>query len=203
MNTARPSKALIAQLKEMLSGELGERNQRISRILLSMIEKGVYSFRAQEVARSYNMPKSTCISTLRTAANLGFIRKEPCSDETGCYQYVINRERKMGVRSDGLTKTQRGILTALYNTFTTGEFSIREGAAVTSQLEGTLAFHMHNFVQCGILKAREGKGNAGYYTFIVTPNNHPLCFLHESRNNRKTVSSSMPAAAISYAAASA
>ena len=203
MNTARPSKALIAQLKEVLSREMGARRQCISGILLNMIEKKVFAFRTEDVIREYNIPKSTCNNMLRDAVNLGFLRKEPCKGGKAHYLYVINQRRKQGIRSEGLTKTQREIITALYNTFKTSEFNVFEGSTVVSQQAGSLSFHLHNLAQRGILNARPGNGGAFHYSLAVNPDKNPICFLSENSHSREATSPSWPAAAVSYAAASA
>lgn len=198
-----PSKALISELQEMLTGVLGERKKNIASILLSFIEKGVYSFRTGTVMKDFNMPKSTCISTLRTAVNLGFLHKEPARGESCHYLYVINMKRTTGIRGDALTHKQKEILTALYKKFKSWEFSVRDGAKVVPLQENSLAFHLHNFAQCGILTVHEGAGRADYYTFVATPKRNPDCFLTESSHVRAQSTSSSTSAVIPMAAASA
>ena len=149
------------------------------------------------------MPNSTCIGTLRTALNLGFLHKEPARGGTAHYLYVINTERATGVRGDGLSHKQKELLTALYQNFKTGEFSVYDGAKVVPYKEGTLASHIHNFTQCGILTVRKCPGQADLFTFAVTPERNPDCFLSQPTQARlQGVSSSMPAV-IPLAAASA
>ena len=198
-----PSKALISELQEMLTGVLGERKKNIASILLSFIEKGVYSFRTGTVMKDFDMPKSTCISTLRTAVNLGFLHKEPARRESCHYLYVINMKRTTGIRGDALTHKQKEILTALYQKFKSWEFSVRDGTKVVPLQENSLAFHLHNFAQCGILTVREGAGRADYYTFAVTPKRNPDCFLAEPSHVRAQSTSSSTSAVIPMAAASA
>ena len=149
------------------------------------------------------MPKSTCISTLRTAVNLGFLHKEPARGESCHYLYVINMKRTTGIRGDALTHKQKEILTALYQKFKSWEFSVRDGAKVVPLQENSLAFHLHNFAQCGILTVHEGAGRADYYTFVATPKRNPDCFLTESSHVRAQSTSSSTSAVISIAAASA
>lgn len=198
-----PSEALISELQEMLTGVLGERKKNIASILLSFIEKGVYSFRTGTVMKNFDMPKSTCISTLRTAVNLGYLHKEPAQGESCHYLYVINMKRTTGIRGDALTHKQKEILTALYQKFKSWEFSVRDGTKVVPLQENSLAFHLHNFAQCGILTVHEGAGRADYYTFVATPKRNPDCFLTESSHVRAQSTSSSTSAVIPMAAASA
>lgn len=198
-----PSEALISELQEMLTGVLGERKKNIASILLSFIEKGVYSFRTDTVMKNFDMPKSTCISTLRTAVNLGYLHKEPAQGESCHYLYVINMKRTTGIRGDALTHKQKEILMALYQKFKSWEFSVRDGTKVVPLQENSLAFHLHNFAQCGILTVHEGAGRADYYTFVATPKRNPDCFLTESSHVRAQSTSSSTSAVIPMAAASA
>ena len=108
----------------MLSGVLGERGKKSAFVLLSFIERGIYSFTTRAVMEKFNMPHSTCVNTLKTAVNLGFLRKELARGGTAHYLYVINMERATGVRGDGLSHKQKELLTALYQNFKTGEFSV-------------------------------------------------------------------------------
>ena len=199
---ARPSETMISELHEMLRGERGVREKSIGTILLSFIEKGIYSFRARTVMQDFSISKNTCTHTLRAALNLGYLHKEADWREGGHYLYVINRERATGSRADGLTQRQKEILTALYRKYKSSEFSVLDGAEVISLHENSTAFHLHNFAQCGILTVRKGLGRADHYTFAVTPKQCPDCFLNEPSHERaQSVSSSM-SAIIPLAAAS-
>ena len=120
--------ALISRLHEMASPEASDKEQRISAILLSLYEKGVYSFAAEEFEREFRLSRNVCANTLRSAINLGLLSREPGRSNKGHYRYSFNRKPVQDVRSDELTLGQRTVLTTLYVAFKNHHFSVQEGA---------------------------------------------------------------------------
>lgn len=199
----RPSVDLIRQLREMANNETNKGSQRVCSILLDLVEKGVYAFSAQDVARAYNIGKSTSGGHLRCAVNLGFVHMEKSRTIHQSPLYVFNHDRVMGVRWNCLTKKQREMITMLYDVCKTREFSVRDAAAITSLSESSMVYHLHHFVQCGIMKARTELGKKDAYSLATTPKRHPSCFLQEDPTDEQGVSPSSVSVKYPYAAAGA
>ena len=167
--------------------QIGARRD-ICSILLEMIERRQYSFQSRDASRIFGIPRSTCSTLLRFGVDLGFLRKEIIEGTNRQFLYTINHERNHGVRSKGLTQRQCEILTALYHTYGSGEFTTSEGAKVISCQDNTMSIHIHSFVQRGILSMRRAKPGEVYYSFATTPRKHPKCFLEESSSTAQGAS---------------
>ena len=195
--------ALISRLHEMASPEASDKEQRISAILLSLYEKGVYSFAAEEFEREFRLSRNVCANTLRSAINLGLLSREPGRSNKGHYRYSFNRKPVQDVRSDELTPGQRTVLTTLYVAFKNHHFSVQEGAKVCHLQDSGFIFHANNFMERGILTAEKKMGRVYAFAFATNPQKNPECFTHEDTVISHHTSSSLSATPIPMAAASA
>ena len=187
----------------MSSPEASEKEQRLSAILLSLYEKGVYSFAAEEFEREFRLSRNVSANTLRSAINLGLLSREPGRSNKGHYCYSFNRKPVRDIRSDDLTPGQRTVLTTLYTAFRNHHFSVQEGAKVCHLQDSGFIFHANNFMERGILTAEKKMGRVYAFAFATTPQKNPECFVNENAPSRHQTSSSLSAAPIPMAAASA
>ena len=194
---------LISRLHEMSSPEASEKEQRISAILLQLYAKGVYSFAAEEFEREFRLSRNVCANTLRSAINLGLLNREPGRSNKGHYCYSFNRKPVRDIRSDDLTPGQRTVLTTLYTAFRNHHFSVQEGAKVCHLQDSGFIFHANNFIERGILTAEKKMGRVYAFAFATSPQKSPECFDNENSPSHHQTSSSLSAASIPMAAASA
>lgn len=181
--------SLVAQLEEMASSGSTDRERRIGAILLNLISQGVFTFKAEDIMKKYNLVDSTCISMLRTAINLSLICKAPKRDWSGQFTYSFSQQMPGDIRCDGLTRNQKQILTSLFTVFKTREFMAFDGSKVCNLHQSTFSFHMANFVERGIINVERSLGKPNTYTFHVTPQKYPQCFLSEKAEEHHNSSS--------------
>ena len=197
-NCGRPSEEMIAELKEIESDHDKEHARKMATILLQLIDKGKYEFTEEEVAEAYGLPQSTCNNLLRRCVNLGFLHRIPLRNGKGNCRYSFLHDKEVGIRGNGLTRLQKTILTALYDEFGEGGFTLYNAAAYIGQKSNSLSFHIQSFAQRGILQVENGRGGAILYTFATTPEEHPECFSDELMKRRERVASTAFLSQIAY-----
>ena len=170
---------LLRRLDELASGEATDRDRRISSIFTDFIKQGKYAFRAEDMERNYSIPKSTCFSLLRSAVNLGLIYRDDHRDADGQFTYFFNPEPVRNIRTDGLTRNQKEILSTLFKEFKKRSFAASEAANICKMSQGSFSFHLTNFSERGILTVKRVKGMPNSYVFETTPQKHPECFVYE------------------------
>ena len=157
-----------------------EREQRIGRFLLKMMEKGIYRFSTMDWSEEYKISTSSTTNDLRKAFNLGLIRRHAASDKGGNhYIYIINMTMPGEIRTEELTDLQRSCLTKLYDRFSKKAFTVEKAARVLDTKGSSASFHLTNLTERGILNAHGSPGSPLEYTVAVTPREHPECFMNK------------------------
>ena len=195
--------ALIRRLHEMSSPKASEKDQRISRYLLALYEKGIYSFTAKAFEKEFHLTRNACANAVRSALNLGLLIRELRRDSKGNYFYSLNRKPAPDIRTDSLTPNQRTILATLYTAFKNHHFSTQEGAKVCNLQDCGFAFHALNFVERGIMTVEKKPGPVNTFALTTNPQKNPECFAQENTAHLCPASSSLSTAPIPMAAASA
>ena len=178
-DSAQIPEFIIDRLREMGSMEASEREQRISAAFMKMIGAGMHSFRFEDIEKENNLPRYTTECLLRSGMNYGLICRNACRDKDGQYIYSFSREPIEKIRCKGLTETQIRVLTKLYYSFNGRGFENTAASRLCGKPDGGLKFHLLNLAERGILSVSRLPRNIYGYTFNVTPQSHPQCFLSE------------------------
>ena len=183
--------SVIKRLEEMAAKGESEDIRRIGTTLLQKIRQGLRTVGPEDIEKAYGLGESACTKVLMAAINLGVLCKGAQRDKDGRITYAINYQLPQKLRPEGLTTSQKRILTELYTEFKNRRFSTSEGAKVChSQLSG-FTYHMRNLSQRGILDAERQPNGPSYFTFAITPDQYPQCFLGEKSEEHHNSSSSV------------
>ena len=155
-----------------------EREQRIGRFLLKMMEKGIYQFSTMDWYEEYKISTSSTTNDLRKAFNLGLIRRHAASDKGGNqFVYTINMTIPNKIRTGELTDLQRSCITRLYERFFKKPFTVEKAAMLLKTKGSSASFHLTNFVERGIMATNGEPGKPLSYTILVNPREYPECFI--------------------------
>ena len=181
--------SVIKRLEEMAAKGESEDIRRIGAILLQRIRQGFRTVGPEDIEKAYGLGESACTKVLMAAINLGVLCKGAQRDKDGRITYAISCQLPQKLRPEGLTTSQKRILTELYAEYKDRRFSTSEGAKVChSQLSG-FTYHMRNLSMRGILDAERHPNGPSYFTFAITPEQYPQCFLPDMAKGQHTTSS--------------
>lgn len=134
--------------------------------LLDMISSGKISFTyAEWLARNPAPNKDVAFGILRIALNYGFITLEDGF-------YTIAKVLPKGPQCSKLPDKQRDVLLHLMDAYPAAEFTIKAAAISLNIKPSTLAYHLDNFVQRGLLQVDKAPGNLNMYK--LSPDIHAI-----------------------------
>ena len=128
----KPSPEMMERVRSLGYDTTGERDQRIGRHLLKMMENGTYQFTTEDWMKALRISDSMTGNDIRRAMNLGLITKHAAPTGGNQCFYTINMNISPGIRTDDLTDMQKLHLTSLFKEFHGKSFTIEDAAQVSS-----------------------------------------------------------------------
>ena len=170
------SPEIIQQLHVMKDSRESERDNRIGEFLLNLIKNGRRKFTSSDWEEAFHQSNFVFGEDIRTAINLGLIRKEQTQTiEMRCI-YSICSKRSEKIHADDLTQTQKNRLSRLYEAFKTKEFTAEDCAGILGNTDSAARTHLNAFCVRGILRVQQHQGKASTFSFVTTPAKNPECF---------------------------
>lgn len=168
---------LMKRLDEMELNPASERDRRVASFLKGIISAGRITFTGSDWNQAVAMSKAVHTSDLRYAMNIGLIdRSETRIEGSSAYEYRICTEIHTGMNTAGLTKTQLQYLVMGYQFFANRVFTADKLSACMRIPVKTVAFHLSNLLDKGLVWCDKAKGRAFSYKLLVNPQSHPECF---------------------------
>ena len=172
-------KEIMEQARSLGYDSLNERDQRIGRFMLKIMEKGICRFTTEDWENEFHVSSSVYGNDLRRAVNLGIITKHCSSPGSNQCYYTINTKLPDKVRTDDLTDIQKEYLTRIYRKYHDSDFTVEDIARLLGVKASSANFHLMNFAEREILFLKRQPGKAHRLGFAVTPENHPECFINK------------------------
>ena len=191
----------IARLTEMAKNEESERDKRIGRFLLKMIQSGTDTLTIDDWMAEFLVSRKTCVYDIRRAVNLGLMKKK--SEGSGRWRYEMLRELPKGIRCDDLSKIQKECLSRLYRAFGDREFSVEDASMTLGEGGSSAYFHLVNFTERDIMIQHRHPGEASAFQFVISPKDYPQCFADYNTGSVPLGDRSAAAVRVPLAAASA
>ena len=155
--------------------------RRISQFLEQLIAKGQTRFSSDEWMQRFNLTKSGYGDDLRTAVSLGLIIQVGTTASRRLI-YEINPAPVEGIRDTGLSTKQIEALSAIYDAFGDGEFTVNDCEGLSGHRRQSITYYLKHYVTRGIMTSvRQGSGK-NIYRLNISPSSHPHCF-HTGKTN--------------------
>lgn len=172
----KPSPEIIEQARSLGYDSQNDRDQRIGRFLLKMIEKGIDRFTTEDWENEYHVSSSVYGNDLRRAVNLGLVIKHSTASGSNLCFYTISEKLPETIRSEDLTDMQKDYLTRIYSKYPDRDFTVIDIAELLNIKASSANFHLMNFAERDILVLNRQPGRAHQLRFAVNPKDHPECF---------------------------
>lgn len=154
----------ITERLEELSRSNSQKDKRIAATITACMDKGEITLADYE-----ERGQSTKWGTdMAFAAQLGLVEK------INPQKYRVLREFKKELPA--LSKSQKKIITDLYDSFGEGTFSIEMVVATLDYSGSHASAVLHQFTLLKLIDCQVNLANQFQYTFLINPQDHPECF---------------------------
>ena len=144
------------------------------------------------------MSKSKATEWIQTAFRLGLLVRMELKSSSLRFIYYFNPNPIPVIRSEGMSCSQRRILTILYSSFKDHYFTVQEAASVCCLKKEAFKAYLNSFAQRGIIVVNKQSGRFGHYAITTTPLEHPECFeLEKASHSSPSFAAPIPMAAAS------
>jgi len=172
----KPSAEMMERVRSLGYDSTTDRDQRIGRFLLKLMEQGTYHFTTEDWEKHHGISNGIAGNDIRRALNLGLISKRAAPTGGNQCFYTINMNISAGVRTNDLTNVQKLNMTKMYVKFNDKTFTVDDAAKELGITPSSANFHLMNFVERGMLTTEREPGGPHHLQFAVTPSEHPECF---------------------------
>ena len=172
----KPSAEMMERVRSLGYDSTTDRDQRIGRFLLKLMEQGTYHFMTEDWEKHHGISNGIAGNDIRRALNLGLISKRAAPTGGNQCFYTINMNISAGVRTNDLTNVQKLNMTKMYVKFNNKTFTVDDAAKELGITPSSANFHLMNFVERGMLTTEREPGGPHHLQFAVTPSEHPECF---------------------------
>ena len=158
------SSAVLEKIEELKNSATSQKNRRIAKILSKCLKKGIVT--KEEYSAEGELSKWN--TDMGFAVQLGLVTK------LGSNKYRINTD--IEVSYDNLRSAQRITLSALYDLFGDGMFSVEMVVANLDYSTSYVSGILHQFTMLKLLDCTPNDDKTYSYQLNVNPTDNPECF---------------------------
>lgn len=158
------SSEVLEKIEELKNSATSQKNRRIARILSKCLKKGIVT--KEDYSADGELSKRN--TDMSFAAQLGLVTK------LGTSKYRINTD--IEVSYENLRSAQKYTLSALYDLFGDGMFSVEMVVANLDYSSSYVSGILHQFTMLKLLDCTPNEDNTYSYQLNVNPTDNPECF---------------------------
>ena len=160
-------------LKAITAQSSSEKEKTAVQVLREMLNQGIESFGSRRWQKMSGVIPYTADSALNFAADRGLVTAK---GEGVGRVYTVCKTVQSGMRSFGLSETQRDFLGKLYSEYKGEPFTAKDAIRLTGHGRSFVATQAQHFSNRMLIENISERGNVNLYRIMVTPESHPECF---------------------------